>query len=168
MRKTSRGFTLIELLVVIAIIGLLSAVVLASLSTARTRANDAQRMSNLRSVQQALELYATSNGGRYPPTGGSNNWVGQCAAFGGLTAPNSIPLLVASGAIRTLPTDSQQNSGNTTCCYIYTSDAINYKYRFFNCPLSNACYGGSYNRGLADPAMPGAACAVYSTGATNW
>lgn len=55
--KTTKGFTLIELLVVIAIIGILSSVVLASLSTARAKSRDARRISDLGQVQLALELY---------------------------------------------------------------------------------------------------------------
>ncbi len=64
----TRGFTLIELLVVIAIIGLLSSIVLASLNTARVRARDARRAGDMRSVVNALALYALDNNGAVPLT----------------------------------------------------------------------------------------------------
>lgn len=61
-RYSKNGFTLIELLVVIAIIGILSAVVLASLNTARTKARDAARKSDLHTLQVALEMYYSTCG----------------------------------------------------------------------------------------------------------
>ncbi|MFH1790275.1 MAG: prepilin-type N-terminal cleavage/methylation domain-containing protein [bacterium] len=60
-----KGFTLIELLVVIAIIGLLSTLAVVALSSARTKARDSKRLSDLKQVQTALELYFTDNNG-YP------------------------------------------------------------------------------------------------------
>lgn len=74
--KASRGFTLIELLVVIAIIGLLSSVVLASLNTARGKARDAKRLSDIHQIQLALELYYSTYG-QYPDavsSGGCGGW----------------------------------------------------------------------------------------------
>lgn len=56
-----KGFTLIELLVVIAIIGILSSVVLASLNSAREKSRDARRISDVKQMQLALELYFDSN-----------------------------------------------------------------------------------------------------------
>ena len=65
--KSLRGFTLIELLVVIAIIGILSAVVLASLNTARVKSRDARRVADLKQLQLALQLYYDANN-EYPAT----------------------------------------------------------------------------------------------------
>lgn len=64
--RRTRGFTLIELLVVISIIGLLSSIVLASLNSSRQKAYDARRISDIRQLRNALALYSTSNGGKYP------------------------------------------------------------------------------------------------------
>ncbi|MFA6464090.1 MAG: prepilin-type N-terminal cleavage/methylation domain-containing protein [Candidatus Paceibacterota bacterium] len=84
-----KGFTLIELMVVISIISLLSSIVLTSLNTARVRARDARRMSDITELRNALQLIANDNGGIYPPStywginciglndGDSNCWLGN-------------------------------------------------------------------------------------------
>lgn len=56
-----KGFTLIELLVVVAIIGLLSTLAVVALGNARVKARDAKRLSDLKQIQTALELYYTDN-----------------------------------------------------------------------------------------------------------
>ncbi len=65
MKNRNKGFTLIELLVVIAIIGILSAVVLASLSTARAKAQDAKVQGQLASMRAAAEIFYGNNSNSY-------------------------------------------------------------------------------------------------------
>ena len=68
---SKRGFTLIELLVVISIIGLLSTFAVAAFSNAQAKARDAKRISDIRQIKTALELYYDDNG-KYPQT---SEWV---------------------------------------------------------------------------------------------
>ncbi|MBN1444576.1 MAG: type II secretion system protein [Candidatus Omnitrophica bacterium] len=61
-----QGFTLIELLVVIAIIGVLAALLLPTLATARERARRTTCVNNLRQISMAYEMYAADFYEKFP------------------------------------------------------------------------------------------------------
>jgi len=87
--KARKGFTLIELLVVVAIIGLLSTLAVTALGGARKKARDSRRLSDVKQLQTALELYYTDNTDY--PTGaninlGDTNYA--CLSSGGFGSTN--------------------------------------------------------------------------------
>lgn len=122
-RPGPRGFTLIELLVVIAIIGLLSSIVLASLNTARGKARDAHRLSELHQVEIALELYYSTYGSYPPACGGTLGvWKGHGSNFGDC---NTDYIQGLTPYLSTLPIDP---AGDNIHGYIYRSVGTNYKF----------------------------------------
>jgi prepilin-type N-terminal cleavage/methylation domain-containing protein len=164
--RKSRGFTLIELLVVIAIIGILSSVVLASLNTARAKARDANRLQDASEVQKALELYASDHAGKYPSTGGSGNFRGNCSAFGSYKttgATGYIPGL-APTYISQLPIDPSPLVPYG--CYVYASDGTDYMLLTGFLTVETKVGAGNPK---PRPSSPGEAdFATYTPGAANW
>lgn len=115
--RGERGFTLIELLVVIAIIGILSAVVLASLNTARQKSRDARRTSDIKQVATALELYFSSKNTYPTVASGETN---PTVAFKAMAAT-----LVSEGLLQAVPVDpSAANAAANT--YAYASNGTKY------------------------------------------
>jgi len=113
--SSSKGFTLIELLVVIAIIGILSAVVLASLTTARNKGNDAAVQADLSTIQTEAEIFYGGDGDNSYGTASSNN---TCAVIGSLFAAD----LVIARAIAAA--DSANGAGTVTCNNSATAYAV--------------------------------------------
>jgi prepilin-type N-terminal cleavage/methylation domain-containing protein len=64
-KKFNKGFTLIELLVVIAIIGILSAVVLTNLNSARDKAKVASVKTMMAQLKRSAEVYYYDNANSY-------------------------------------------------------------------------------------------------------
>ncbi|MFA4834332.1 MAG: type II secretion system protein [Patescibacteria group bacterium] len=118
MRK-QKGFTLIELLVVIAIIGLLSTLAVVALNNARQKSRDAKRVSDIKQIQTALELYY-NDANAYPTalTFGTGS-----VAYSGTTYMSIVP-----------ENPSPQNDGDCpTGDYTFTQDGSGSSYHISYC-----------------------------------
>jgi len=116
-----RGFTLIELLVVIAIIGVLSAVVLASLNTARSKGNDAGVKANLNTVGTQAALYYSDNNGYGVFDNGTAGIPGTCPVDG-VTGTSVFHNPTIERAIASALVDS--SGGDTRCVSADTDYAV--------------------------------------------
>lgn len=138
-----KGFSIVEILVVIAIISLVTSIVFTNLKLARSKAKNAARRVDFKTLQTALELYKQDNG-RYPPTvraGGHRRW------YDSQNCPNKwIPGLVPK-YISALPDEPDQNilclADNPPVeeypagtAYRYKSDGVSYKIHDHCAPIT--------------------------------
>lgn len=119
--RTQEGFTLVELLVVIGIIAVLIGILLPAMGRAREQAQAAQCMSNLRTIGQGLQLYATANRDSLPWAQYWDPWYASAWDINSQTA--SWPVKIASVLY---PHAQGENFYNTV-----TTKAV------FKCPSAN-------------------------------
>jgi prepilin-type N-terminal cleavage/methylation domain-containing protein len=154
-KKIIRGFTLIELLTVIAIIGILASIILVSLTAARAKGRDAKRISDIKSIQLALEEYYNDNL-KYP-----------ASIYGSALAPTYMP---------TVPTDPSGNNCGSEGANTWATSAGQYCYTALNTSAVTACLSttkyhlgavlevagvngaGNYSQAGGAAANPGSAC----------
>ncbi len=116
MKTLQRGFTLIELLVVIAIIGILSSIVLASLSSARTKGEDAAIQSTLSNMRAQAELYYANNN-KYGVNSAAVTSPDNSCDAAGLSTTMFAVAATNPGSLLTLLTDlkSKATTAKTAC-----------------------------------------------------
>lgn len=172
-----KGFTLIELLVVIAIIGVLASIVLVSVNSARRKARDINRISVLKQLQLAVEMYYDTQGSYPLSCNGSGSWGGHCPAYGNCDANYIVGL--TPDYLSVLPIDPLFDTGSR--CYLYLSNGDNYMI-IAHGTMETVCDGSDADT-TPDPGddcnsqsiqlMDRVCCeqatiAVYSVGAKNW
>ena len=172
---SQKAFTLVELLIVVAIIGILASSVVVNLSVARTRARDARRKADLKSVQTALEIYVEEKGS-YPST------LGMAGCFPGAAGPpfcsepavyipnlapdyvGSLPLDPLAGRPSALAVINEPLCTSAPAGYRYASDGRDYKL-VAHCAIETELDSSSP---FYDAIRPTWALAIGTPGARSW
>ncbi len=111
--QDEKGFTLIELLVVILIIGILAAIALPAFLNQRSKAQDANAKSVVRTAQTAMETYYTDN----------QTYVGADAAKLGVIEPTLVQAALAVPDGNNLTAGGQSPTAYTLTVTSKSSDA---------------------------------------------
>ncbi|MBC8464828.1 MAG: type II secretion system protein [Parcubacteria group bacterium] len=130
-----RGFTLIELLVVVAIIGLLSSMVLASLSSAREKAQVTKIVRDFKEMEKAFYLFADADGV-------AEWWSGQHWTGGGGTETR-VDWLIENTDLGDYLSVAPKAPHNDNWYYFYRNTGTEFV------PMESTCHWSNWMRGVS-------------------
>lgn len=169
---SQKGFTLIELLIVIVIIGILSGLSMAVIKPNSMKANgrDAQRQSDLRLIQNALEMYFADHRA-YPCSKSPCPTTPQPSGWIKLSGSDIVSTALTSGGyISAMKLDPINSSAQSNPCleatgyrYDYWSDGATYYLTAIledgNNSVVNFCLSGTGNTGIPSALGYSSSCA---------
>jgi general secretion pathway protein G len=176
MTMRQKGFTIVELLVVIVVIGILAAITVTAYNGVQGRARDAERISDLKNIADALEIYRVNNGA-YPTPVSTPNASSWEVNTDGTTATNFLSALSTANIMPKVPVDPT-NKG-TTLNPSYNNNTYAYFYYVYaagsnGCDVSRgpfyvlgAMRMDSVAAGQKSPVSPGFSCLPTRDWSTN-
>jgi prepilin-type N-terminal cleavage/methylation domain-containing protein/prepilin-type processing-associated H-X9-DG protein len=141
-----RGFTLIELLVVIAIIGVLIALLLPAVQSAREAARRAQCTNNLKQVGLALANYESANGAYPAAYGNSASPTDRWGTWGAWSPQAQLLPFMEQSAVYNAINFNCVSHGDQGHLDVVQRTAITTRISAFNCPSSPPATGTYYGR----------------------
>ncbi len=130
---SKKGFTLIELLIVIAIIGLVASIITVSANKSRGEARDTIRLSHMRQIINAVELFYDKYG-HYPDDRDGIHTGGECIGTGKSCGRSNAFETAISEFMQVVPKDPKHNCPDSS---MHCREALyfhySYDYRHLEC-----------------------------------
>lgn len=164
--RNKKGFTLIELLVVVAIMAILMTISISIYSGAQKSARLAKRVSDLKSIETAIELYRSEHD-IYPI---ATSWRSECSNGGNLSSEQVVPGLVPK-YLKIFPSDPRMDKALNKSCYMYISNDQGTGYKIIDYNIDDFVSDDYFRaKALIDPARDGGedSCNVDGTTPTAW
>ncbi len=147
-----------------AILSIIAGVAVPQLGRFSSKARDARRVSDLKTVEAALEAYRVDFGTYPPAAGGANAWSGDAPSYGGYGYDASGYILgLVPEYIKELPRDPSGDNPQGGSGYLYRTNGTDYKFLAHQTAESFPT-----NHRFFDPRRPSHAYQVSSPGGAGW
>lgn len=171
-----KGFTIVELLIVIVVIAILAAITIVAYNGVVNRAQDSQRISDLKSIQKALEIYKVQDANNaYPERDMSNGGLSSWEASSREPAGQFLRTLVDAGVMSVVPVDPVNNATGTVISTEQSNGRFSYVYYYYaagsgGCdPARGRFYVlAALNTKTVKPGTPNSQSPGFSCASRNW